>query len=121
MRVVIANEHTGHQDDIRPVVLGAGLECRSGDCVSYADLPVRLTQAVADLVLVGLDSRGAALSAIEYAAAHTKAPILAVGPTTDAQAIRQAVRAGAREYLDEANLRDEMVATLMKLLSLIHI
>jgi pilus assembly protein CpaE len=116
MRVVIASEKAGQREAIRPVVLGAGLECSSSDCVAFADLAVRLAKAATDLVLIGIGGEPApALAAIRYAVGHTSAPVLAVGPSSNPTPILQAIRAGAREYLDESKLRDELRAALEKL------
>jgi pilus assembly protein CpaE len=116
MRVVIASDKPGLREAMRPIVLGAGVECGLGDCVSFTDLPVRLAKAAADLVLValGTDLPGAQ-SAIHYASTHTRGPVLAVGPSSNPQPILQAIRSGAREYLDEARLREELRAALDKM------
>jgi pilus assembly protein CpaE len=114
LRAVIAGEGNGRRDEFRQGALSEGLACDSSDCVSLADLPVRLSRGAADLVLVQLTG-SAGFDALRYAAAHTAAPVLAVGPTHDSQAILQAVRSGAREYLDEARFRTELPAALEKL------
>ena len=115
MRVVVATETAEQREHLRPLVLGAGLECTGPDCVAFADLDARLSHAGADLVLVRIGTNATpALPIIQQAANHA-APILGVGPSTDPQLILQVLRAGAREYLDEAKLREELPVVLEKL------
>jgi pilus assembly protein CpaE len=97
-------------------VLNAGLECSAEDCVTFAELAARLAKAPADLVLVSLGADPApGWTTIEYAASHTKAPVLAVGPAGDPQQVVGALRAGAREYLDAGRWREELPGVLDKL------
>jgi pilus assembly protein CpaE len=93
-----------------------GLECGSGDCVAHADLPVRLAQNPADLVLVqtGPDPTGAS-GAIRQALPLTRAPIMVMGAAADAGQILQYLQAGAREFLDEARLQESLENALEKL------
>jgi pilus assembly protein CpaE len=116
MQAIIASESAMQRERLRQAVLGVGLLCGASDCVSFRELPGRLLHAPADLVLlgVGLDPTQG-LTVIECAAAQTRAPIFAVGRVLDSNQILQVLRAGAREYLDEDNLRDELLADLKKL------
>ncbi len=116
MRVVIAREAGVLRERLRQAVLGTGLECGTEDCVSFAELPERLAQAPAELVLVGLGTelqRG--LPIIERAVGQIKAPVFAVGLSSDSQQILQVLRSGAREFLHEDDLHTELLAALSKL------
>src|SRR5436305_11959513 len=115
MRAVIADESSKLGDRLRQVVLGVGLECGAADRVSYANLRGRLTQAPADLVLVVLGADRTDGLALIQELARTSLPVLAVGPSSDSQQILQALRAGARGYMDEAHLREELLSALEKL------
>src|SRR6266545_2594539 len=116
MRVVIAREPGVLRERLRQAVLGAGLQCGEADCVVPADLPGRLIETQADLILVGLGSNPtASLSTIQETAAQTSAPIFAVGLCADPGQILQALRCGAREHLDEEGIREELLAALGKL------
>jgi pilus assembly protein CpaE len=115
MRAVIADESSKLGDRLRQVVLGVGLECGAADRVSYANLQGRLTQAPADLVLVVLGADRSDGLALIQELARTSLPVLAVGPSSDSQQILQALRAGARGYMDEAHLREELLGALEKL------
>ncbi|HZT82722.1 MAG TPA: hypothetical protein VFA26_21005, partial [Gemmataceae bacterium] len=116
MRVVVTQEHPGQIEPVRHVLLGLGLECAAGDCVTYTELPVRLAQGPVDLVLVRAGAEaGTTREAVHQAAALTTAPVFALGPATDGQQILQTIQSGAREYLDEARLREQLERALAKL------
>jgi pilus assembly protein CpaE len=116
MRVVVAREQPGGSEAIRQLLLGMGLECASGDCVAHADLPVRLAQNPAELVLVQAGAEpSAAVGAVRQALPLTKAPIMVMGPAADAGQILQYLQAGAREFLDEARLQENLENALDKL------
>lgn len=113
MRVVVASESAEQREQLRPPMLGAGLECTAADCVAYAGLEARLAHAGADLVVVRVgDNREAALTVLRQAASRGLMPVLAVGPAGDSEFALQVMRAGAREYLDEAKLREELPVVL---------
>jgi len=116
MRIVVAFEEPSQRDYLRQLALSLGLECGPTDCVAYGDLKVRLAREPHDVVLIVIGSQPVqAIAVIQQAAAYTKAPLLAAGPSNDSQVILQSIRAGAREYLDETHLREELNASLEKL------
>ncbi len=116
MRVVVAQDQPGGSEAIRQLLLGMGLECAAGDCVSHADLPVRLAQNPADLILVRAAGEPAAtVAAIRQALPLTKAPIMVMGPAADAAQILLYLQGGAREFLDEARFQENLENALEKL------
>jgi pilus assembly protein CpaE len=116
MRVVLATESHAQRDPLRQLVLGAGLECAAGDCVSWADLPVRLAKGSLDLVLVAAETGlAAALPVLQHTSTHCPSPVLAVGHQADAEEILQALRSGAREYVERDHFREEFPAVLKRL------
>lgn len=116
MRVVVAQPQTGQSDEVRQALLGLGLECGPADCVSFDDLPVRLSREGADLILIRVNGDiQAPVAAVRQAFGLTSAPVLAVGPAKDAQQILQLSRAGAREYVEESRLVEDLQAALEKL------
>jgi pilus assembly protein CpaE len=117
MRIVVTQQDPkGPWDQIRQVVLSLGLECGPGDCVGFADLPVRLARAATDLVLVLVgDDHAAALTALYDAGHHTKAPLLAAGKAASAAETRPLTSCGAAEYLDRDRLREDLPAAIEKL------
>jgi pilus assembly protein CpaE len=115
MRVVIATDSPEFRDLFRQAALSIGLDCASEDCVTLAAVTARLAQAPVDLILVDIGTDAAAgLDVVKLAAARTNLPVLAAGPVDDPQRIIRALRAGAREYLDQNNSRDELAQALEK-------
>jgi len=109
----MAQEQPKPLDQFRQVLLGLGLECGGNDCVTFTELPVRLAQGPVDLLLARVGPEPApALAAIRQAVTLTSAPVLALGVTTDAQQILQTTRSGARDYLDEGRLQEDLEAAL---------
>lgn len=117
MRIVMTQPAADDSwDQRRQVVLGLGLGCDATDCVSYEDLPIRLAQTpAADLVLVFAAEDTAAALLVTHEAARTGAPILAAGPPLETEQILPLTRAGARAYLDQARLREELTPLLDQL------
>src|SRR5205809_6562297 len=116
MRVIIAREAGAGRDELRQVVLGHGLRCEQRDCVTHEELPVRLLEAPAGLVLVGLNGHlNGDLDLLREAAAGTRAPVLAVGPARRAEQILEVMRSGAREYLNEHRLGEDLLPVLARL------
>jgi pilus assembly protein CpaE len=115
MRVVVAQEESGGSEAIRQLLLGMGLECGAGDCVSHSDLPVRLAQNPTELVLVrvGADPM-ATVGVVRQALPLTKAPVVVMGPSADAGQILQYLQGGAREFLDESKLEEGLERALEK-------
>lgn len=116
MRVVIARHAGVLRDRLRQAVLGLGLQCSAADCVSYDDLPGRLSLGSVDLVLIGLGSNFAqGLALLEQTHRQTSVPIFAVGLSADAGRILQTLRSGATEHLHEEDVRTELLSALKKL------
>jgi pilus assembly protein CpaE len=113
MRVVVASESVEQREHLRPHLLGAGLECTAPDCVTYSELEGRLAHAGADLVVVRVGAdRESALPVLKQVEGRANGAILAVGPPGDAAFILQVMRSGAREYLDETKVREELPVVL---------
>lgn len=116
MRIVLAAEDAEARNQVRQVILNNGHECGAEDSVNLDHLTFRVAQKPPDLVLVLVGkNRDAALDAIQKTSQQTALPILAGGPSDDAQVIMQAVRGGALEYLDQTNIRAELPAALEKI------
>ena len=116
MRVVVAQEQPANSDAIRQLLLGMGLECGAGDCVAPTNLPVRLAQNPADLVLVRATAEtSATVGVVRQALTLTRAPIMVMGSAADAGQILLYLQGGAREFLDEARLQENLENALEKL------
>jgi pilus assembly protein CpaE len=116
MRVIIAGVPEEMRQGVRQTVLGTGVECDAEDCVTYAELPYRILHSRADLIVFWLGANpGLALPVLRHAAGQTRAPIVALGSTTNSQDIVQVMRNGASEYLQEDDLAEGLLATLKKM------
>jgi pilus assembly protein CpaE len=106
MRVVLTHAPGTDVHELRQAVLGAGLDCAADDCVAWDDLSARLAQRDADLVIfkTGNNADGG-WHAMQEAQTLTRAALVAVGPISNQEVIQSARRAGASDYVDDANVR----------------
>jgi pilus assembly protein CpaE len=99
---------------VRDWLLSRGLECPAVSLVGLACAADRAGRAeLAVLVLAPEPER--ALAALGELHGRLHCPILAVGPVHDSRLILRALRSGAVEYLDEADLENELDAALDRL------
>lgn len=116
MRIVLADNQQARREQVRRVLLGEGLTCEADDVVGFEQLPARLAGVKTDLVLVVTNGcREAALEAIRTAHQVTSVPILVTGQQATVDVVREAMRAGAREFLDLARFREELSEALIKI------
>jgi len=117
MRVVIAHPPGSNVQDLRQALHGAGLNCINADCVQWDDLPPRVAQIKADLLVVRTDDNAHAnWAAVRESQQLTDAPIIAVGPSSP-EGVQTARQSGARDYINVTNLRIELDASLAGLQS----
>jgi pilus assembly protein CpaE len=75
-----------------------------------------LTATETEIVVVVLaPDTERALAAVRNNRSKTRAPILLVGPTSDTKLVLRSLREGANEFLDQADLKAELVAALQRL------
>ena len=75
MRAVIGCDNADVRDKVRQVITNSGWQCAAEDGVPPDDIPLRLSQVLADLAVVVLDdNRQASLQAIQYAARKAGLP-----------------------------------------------
>jgi len=112
MRIVLADTRVNHSDELRRILLGEGLTCEMEDVVEYGSLPGRLAAVHPDLVLVRCNgSQEEALAAIRTAHQITDVPILVAGEP-QVSLVCEAMRAGAREFLDIGKIREGLSEAL---------
>ena len=119
IQFILAHEQSGPDrlQSLREAIHGTGSRCQVEDCVPFVDLPFRLSQHPPDVVLV--DTHRSLLE--QYSPAITLAaklgiPVLLVGPHPEADTLIKAVRLGARDYLDEAEITSALHQALETLL-----
>lgn len=109
MRIVLADNQQSRSSQLRRIVLGEGLTCDAQDVVGYENLAARLADGNADLVMVTFNGASdEALSAVRTAHDVSEAPILAAGHNATVALVREAVRAGAREFLEIDQIQNEL-------------
>lgn len=112
MRAVVAGGQLERANEARRILLGEGLSCEADGVVGYDGLPQCLAATPPDLVLIYCTGSGhESLEAIRTAHHLVPSPILAIGEPA-VPLVREAMRAGASEYLDVNNLRKDLLAAL---------
>lgn len=115
MRMIVAQERVEPNGAARQAALGLGMQCDAADCVTLADLPWRLAQGNADVVLVILNDKGEETLELVRQSSLCRIPILAAGPTTDAPYILKTMRAGVRAFLDANQLTSDLGSAVEQL------
>src|SRR5581483_5114208 len=100
-RIAIVDPSDASREELRTVLLGMESIWLEAECSRYEFFLDVIQQSSPDVVMVSLDSdQGKALQLIsQLAAMAPDMPILAVSARGDGQAILQALRNGAREFL----------------------
>ena len=102
---------------IRDVLNFGGLDCPTSHVLQADDAPGRLErEPVVDLVVLSLSSdaeRGLSLLPALRRVAGRK--ILAVGPAADSKLVLRALRGGAEDYIDTAELEAELEGAIHRL------
>lgn len=117
LRIAIVDPSDITREELRNVLLGMESVWLEAECARYEFFSDVVSQSLPDVVMVSLDSdQGKALQLIQQTtAAFPDLPILAVSARGDGQAILQALRSGAREFLTAPVVLEELHARLEKL------
>jgi pilus assembly protein CpaE len=113
MRTFVASDNDVLSLDLIEHLRGAGHDCQVSR-VGPVDLVVsRLTQARPELLVVVLSpDPEAALTLLRTARGAISGRVLAIGPASEPKLLLRALREGADQYLDEADLRSELDTVL---------
>jgi pilus assembly protein CpaE len=113
MKVVIASDSEPIAQRVRAAVLGAGGDCTPGHVVALDGAAGAGTTHRPDLTVIALSPHpGRGLAALEQLTQAGVGPVLVVGPTADSRLVLQAMRHGAADYVDEADLAADLTAAL---------
>ncbi|MCI0463019.1 MAG: hypothetical protein L0Z62_39230 [Gemmataceae bacterium] len=116
MRVCVVSDHESSGARVRECLLRQGHDCPTGHVlrldVAAQQLPNLNPEAL--VVVLGLDPERA-LGTLGTLRALTPGRVLAVGPASDSRLLLRAIRAGAGDFLDEADLDTELQAVLGRL------
>jgi pilus assembly protein CpaE len=98
---------------IRQVLLKAGYVCPPSHIISLDRARDRAVEVQPDLIVMVLSpDPAAALRSLGALRSAFQARYLAVGPVADSKFVLAAVRGGAEDYIDEADLESELVSAL---------
>lgn len=118
MPAFIVCDHDSTGSRIRDVLTFGGQDCPSSHVLHIADATARLgREPLVDLIVLALPSadRERGLSALKALAGTAPGKIIAAGPTDDAKVVLRALRGGAVDYVDVADLEVELEAAVRRL------
>jgi pilus assembly protein CpaE len=116
-RVAIVDPSDSTRDPLRNLLLGVESVWLEAECSRYEFFIDVARQSNPDLVVVALDAdHGKALQLIQQLGIECPGlPILAVSARGDGQSILQALRAGAKEFLTQPVVLEELLVCLQRL------
>ncbi len=116
-RVAIVDPSDATRDPLRNLLLGVDSVWLEAECSRYEFFTDVARQSNPDIVVIALDSdQQKALQLIaQLVADFPHMPILAVSAKADGQSILQALRAGAKEFLTQPVVLEELLVALHRL------
>jgi pilus assembly protein CpaE len=116
-RIAIVDPSDVTREELRNVLLGMESIWLEAECSRYEFFFDVINQSQPDVVIISLDSdQVKALQIISALSAEVPdLPILAVSARGDGQAILQALRSGAREFLTAPVVLEELIKALARL------
>src|SRR4051794_16506360 len=117
LRVAIVDPSDSTREPLRNLLLGVESVWLEAECSRYEFFIDVVRQSNPDLVVVSLDADHAkAVQLITQLAAEAPGlPILAVSGRADGQSILQALRSGAKEFLTQPVVLEELLVALQRL------
>jgi pilus assembly protein CpaE len=116
MQALVISDHEPTTRRIREALLREGHDCPAGNLLIPDLAADRLAQAQPELIVIALaphSERG--LEVLAQVHQLVPCPILAVGPTGDAKLVLRALRAGAEDFIEEAEVEGELAAAIGRL------
>src|SRR5690242_20029724 len=116
-RIAIVDPSDTSREELRNVLLGMESIWLEAECARYEFFPEVISQSSPDVAVISLDSDQAkALQLISQLTEDSPdMPILAISARGDGQAILQALRNGAREFLTVPVVLEELLKALQRL------
>ncbi len=118
LRIAIVDPNDGTRETLRTVLLGMESIWLEAECSRYEFFTDVIQQSAPGVVIVSLDSdQGKALQLIaQLSAQQPDLPILAISGRGDGQAILQALRSGAREFITAPVVLEELLKALERMI-----
>src|SRR5437588_1507480 len=116
-RIAIVDPSDATREELRNVLLGMESVWLDAECSRYEFFFDVIQQSQPDVVVISLDSdQNKALTLIGQLSSEVpELPILAISARGDGQAILQALRSGAREFLTAPVVLEELLKALHRL------
>jgi pilus assembly protein CpaE len=116
-RIAIVDPQDITREPLRNLLLGMESVWMEAECARYEFFPDVVHQSNPDVAVVALDGdQTKALQLIsQLKAEHPELPILAVSAQGDGQSILQALRAGAKEFLTQPVVLEDLLTALQRL------
>ena len=115
MGAFVVSDHEPTTVKVREVLRREGQDCPFGNLFSIDRAVEFLAGVQPEMVVVILSPHpDRTLAVLVALRAQTQAPILAVGPVTDSRLVLQSLRAGATDFVDEAEVESELRAALSR-------
>jgi pilus assembly protein CpaE len=116
-RIVIVDPSDATREPLRNLLLGVESVWLEAECSRYEFFPDVVQQSNPDVAVVALDSDSAkALQLItQLTNSFPDLPVLAVSTKGDGQLILQALRSGAREFLTQPVVLEDLLTALQRL------
>lgn len=116
-RIAIVDPSDMTREPLRNLLLGMDSVWMEAECARYEFFPDVVSQSNPDVVIVALDAdQTKALQLIsQLKNQYAEMPILAVSGRGDGQSILQALRAGAKEFLTQPVVLEELMTVLNRL------
>src|SRR3954454_14209898 len=117
LRIAIVDPSDATREELRNVLLGMESVWLEAECSRYEFFYDVIAQSQPDVCMISLDSdQSKALALIAQLAGDAPdLPILAISARGDGQAILQALRSGAREFLTAPVVLEELLKALQRL------
>lgn len=116
MQAVVVSDYEPITARIREALHREGHECASGNILTPELAVARLANVQTDLIVFVLHRDvERTLQALTQLHAISSCPKLVVGPTHDTRIVLRALRSGANDYVDAAELESELNAALSRL------
>src|SRR5437016_5692170 len=115
-RIAIVDPADLTREPLRNLLLGVESVWMEAECARYEFFPDVIEQSKPDVAIIALDSDQAkALQLIvQLNADHPSMPILAISGRGDGQSILQALRSGAKEFLTQPVVLEDLLQALKR-------
>jgi pilus assembly protein CpaE len=116
MQAFIVGDHEPLAGKVRQVLHHEGHDCPPGNLLPLTGAADRLAQVRPELLVVILSpDPERALAMVEALQLPGQAQVLIIGPARDSRLVLRALRGGAQDYVDEAELEEELATALRRL------